>query len=93
MRTQNTGYTDTHAASGLDHVFPPIDVWDNQFQAYEILIDDPEFTSVCPKTSLQEPEGIPVSLPQSGDLSGKHRQPGVERHREGYGPAMGRCEG
>ncbi len=54
MRTQNTGYTDTHAASGLDYVFPPIDVWENQFPGYEILIDDPEFTSICPKTSLPD---------------------------------------
>ena len=54
MRTQNTGYTDTHAASGLDHVFPSIDTWANQFPGYEILIDDPEFTSICPKTSLPD---------------------------------------
>jgi len=54
MATQNTGYTDDHAASGLDASFPPIDTWRNQFAAYEILIDDPEFTSVCPKTSLPD---------------------------------------
>lgn len=54
MRTQNTGYTDTHAASGLDHTFPSIDTWANQFPGYEILIDDPEFTSICPKTSLPD---------------------------------------
>ena len=54
MHTQSTGYTDDHAASGLDHTFPPIDTWQNQFQSYEILIDDPEFTSVCPKTSLPD---------------------------------------
>lgn len=54
MGTQNTGYTDDHAKSGLDHQFPSIDTWENQFQGYEILIDDPEFTSVCPKTSLPD---------------------------------------
>ena len=54
MRTQKTGYTDDHAASGLDHVFPSIDTWANQFAAYEILIDDPEFTSICPKTGLPD---------------------------------------
>ena len=52
--TQNTGYTDDHAKSGLDTTFPPIDTFENQFKAYEILIDDPEFTSVCPKTSLPD---------------------------------------
>jgi 7-cyano-7-deazaguanine reductase len=54
MRTQNTGYTDDHAASGLDFEFPSIDTWKNQFQGYEILIDDPEFTSICPKTGLPD---------------------------------------
>lgn len=54
MRSQNTGYTDDHAASGLDHPFPSIDTWANQFQGYEILIDDPEFTSICPKTGLPD---------------------------------------
>jgi len=54
MLTQNTGYTDDHAAAGLDATFPVIDTWKNQFAAYEILIDDPEFTSVCPKTGLPD---------------------------------------
>jgi 7-cyano-7-deazaguanine reductase len=54
MPTQNTGYTDTHAAAGLDAKFPSIDTWANQFRGYEILVDDPEFTSVCPKTGLPD---------------------------------------
>src|SRR5579864_9845797 len=54
MPTQNTGYTDTHAAAGLKTNFPEIDTWANQFRAYEILVDDPEFTSVCPKTGLPD---------------------------------------
>jgi 7-cyano-7-deazaguanine reductase len=49
-----TGYTDDHAKSGLDATFPAIETWPNQFQAYEILVDDPEFTSVCPKTGLPD---------------------------------------
>jgi 7-cyano-7-deazaguanine reductase len=47
-------YTDEHAKAGLDHSFPAIETWKNQFPAYEILIDDPEFTSVCPKTGLPD---------------------------------------
>ena len=47
-------YTDEHAAAGLDFPFPAIETWPNHFQAYEILIDDPEFTSVCPKTGLPD---------------------------------------
>src|SRR6266545_7551841 len=48
------GYTPDHAASGLDHDFPPIETWPNQFPGYEIEIDIPEFTSVCPKTGLPD---------------------------------------
>ncbi len=47
-------YTEDHAKSGLDHRFPEIETWPNQFPGYEILIDDPEFTSVCPKTGLPD---------------------------------------
>ena len=47
-------YTDEHAAAGLDHNFPAIETWENQFSGYEILIDDPEFTSICPKTGLPD---------------------------------------
>jgi 7-cyano-7-deazaguanine reductase len=47
-------YTETHAKSGLDAKFPSIETWPNQFPAYEILIDIPEFTSVCPKTGLPD---------------------------------------
>src|SRR6266513_5623221 len=48
------GYTPDHAASGLDHDFPSIECWPNQFPTYEIQIDIPEFTSVCPKTGLPD---------------------------------------
>lgn len=47
-------YTDEHATAGLDWNFPDIETWENQFPGYEILIDDPEFTSVCPKTGLPD---------------------------------------
>jgi 7-cyano-7-deazaguanine reductase len=47
-------YTDAHAEAGLDHRFPAIETWANQFPGYEILIDDPELTSVCPKTGLPD---------------------------------------
>jgi 7-cyano-7-deazaguanine reductase len=49
-----TGYTDDHAKAGLETKFPAIETWQNQFKAYEILVDDPEFTSVCPKTGLPD---------------------------------------
>jgi 7-cyano-7-deazaguanine reductase len=47
-------YTSEHAQAGLDHKFPDIETWPNQFPGYEIVIDDPEFTSVCPKTGLPD---------------------------------------
>ena len=47
-------YTDDHAKAGLDAKFPDIETFPNQFPGYEIVIDDPEFTSVCPKTGLPD---------------------------------------
>ena len=47
-------YTEAHAKSGLDAKFPEIETWPNQFPNYEIIIDVPEFTSVCPKTGLPD---------------------------------------
>jgi 7-cyano-7-deazaguanine reductase len=47
-------YTPEHAESGLDAKFPEIETWPNQFPNYEIVIDIPEFTSVCPKTGLPD---------------------------------------
>jgi len=47
-------YTPEHAQAGLDANFPEIETWPNQFPAYEIVVDDPEFTSVCPKTGLPD---------------------------------------
>ena len=47
-------YTEQHARAGLQARFPEIETWPNQFPAYEIVIDIPEFTSVCPKTGLPD---------------------------------------
>ena len=47
-------YTRQHAEAGLKAKFPDIETWPNQFPAYEIVIDVPEFTSVCPKTGLPD---------------------------------------
>src|SRR6266849_4623559 len=43
-----------HTAAGLKAKFPEIETWPNQFPGYEIIVDDPEFTSVCPKTGLPD---------------------------------------
>src|SRR5258707_1984179 len=47
-------YTRGHAEAGLKTKFPEIETWPNQFPGYEIVVDDPEFTSVCPKTGLPD---------------------------------------
>src|SRR5512137_2976231 len=47
-------YTPQHARSGLNAHFPAIETFPNQFPGYEITIDVPEFTSVCPKTGLPD---------------------------------------
>jgi len=47
-------YTDDHACGGLDAPLPEIETWPNQFRDYEIKIDLPEFSSVCPKTGLPD---------------------------------------
>ena len=52
--SKQPGYTRKHAEAGLDAKFPKIETWPNQFPSYEIVVDDPEFTSVCPKTGLPD---------------------------------------
>ena len=47
-------YTDEHARAGVDAELPEIETWPNQYRDYEIEIDTPEFTSVCPKTGLPD---------------------------------------
>ena len=54
MPVKSPRYTPEHANSGLDVPLPEIECWPNQFPAYEIVIDNPEFTSVCPKTGLPD---------------------------------------
>ncbi len=47
-------YTEEHAKSGLDAELPALECWPNQFENYEITIEIPEYTSVCPKTGLPD---------------------------------------
>jgi 7-cyano-7-deazaguanine reductase len=48
------GYKPELALSGADSPLPPIETWPNQHRGYEIRIEHPEFTSVCPKTKLPD---------------------------------------
>lgn len=47
-------YTEEHARAGVKAPLPEIATWENQYPGYEIVIDIPEFTSVCPKTGLPD---------------------------------------
>lgn len=42
------------AGSGLGAKLPPLEGFANQHKGYEIRIDIPEYTSVCPKTGLPD---------------------------------------
>jgi 7-cyano-7-deazaguanine reductase len=47
-------YTDRHARSGIESRLPAIETWPNQFKGYEITIEVPEYTAICPKTGLPD---------------------------------------
>ena len=49
-----SAYTIKEAKAGLAAKLPAIDTFPNQFSGYEIKIEVPEFTSVCPKTGLPD---------------------------------------
>lgn len=49
------GYTDAHAAAGVDAPLPSLETWPSQYpEDYEVVITVPEFTSICPKTALPD---------------------------------------
>jgi 7-cyano-7-deazaguanine reductase len=48
------GYTEAHAKSGITAPLPEIDTWPNQYKGYEITIEIPEYTAICPKTGLPD---------------------------------------
>ncbi|MCX5866631.1 MAG: preQ(1) synthase [Proteobacteria bacterium] len=47
-------YTEAHARAGLSEKLPAIECFENQFPGYEITIEIPEFTSICPRTGLPD---------------------------------------
>jgi 7-cyano-7-deazaguanine reductase len=53
-RITRLGYTEEHARSGLDVPLPPIETFPNQFKGYEVTIEIPEYTAICPKTGLPD---------------------------------------
>ncbi len=47
-------HTDKEAKAGLAVKLPALETFPNQFRGYEITVEIPEFTSVCPKTGLPD---------------------------------------
>ncbi len=48
------GYDVRHAQSGIDARLPALETWPNQYTGYEITIEIPEYTAICPKTGLPD---------------------------------------
>lgn len=46
--------TEKEAKAGLKDKLPAIETFPNQFPDYEIKVEYPEFTSICPKTGLPD---------------------------------------
>jgi len=48
------GYNEDHATSGTTTPLPDIETFQNQYKGYEITIEIPEYTAICPKTGLPD---------------------------------------
>ena len=53
-KPSSEGYTDFHAKSGIATSLPELETWPNQYSGYEITIEIPEYTAICPKTQLPD---------------------------------------
>ncbi len=55
MKTDRSGgYGEREARAGLKDRLPRLETFPNQFRGYEVRIEVPEFTSICPKTGLPD---------------------------------------
>lgn len=54
-------YTAEHARAGVRAKLPKLETWPNQFPGYTITTRFPEYSSVCPKTSLPDFGTITIS--------------------------------
>ncbi len=54
LRTTRLGYNERHAKSGITTPLPEIETFPNQYKGYEITIEIPEYTAICPKTGLPD---------------------------------------
>lgn len=54
LRSTKLGYNDQHAKSGITAPLPEIETFPNQYTGYDITIEIPEYTAICPKTNLPD---------------------------------------
>jgi len=54
LRAAKPGYNERHAKSGITAPLPDIETFPNQYKGYEITIEIPEYTAICPKTGLAD---------------------------------------
>lgn len=54
QNTSKLGYNEQHAKSGITAPLPDIETFPNQYKGYEITIEIPEYTAICPKTGLPD---------------------------------------
>jgi 7-cyano-7-deazaguanine reductase len=47
-------YTAAHAKAGIKAKLPSLECWPNQYLRFEVTLEIPEFTSVCPRTGLPD---------------------------------------
>ncbi len=51
---EESPYTAQQATNGIHAPLPLLETWPNQFPGYEITIEIPEYTAICPKTHLPD---------------------------------------
>jgi 7-cyano-7-deazaguanine reductase len=61
------GYSERHAKSGITASLPDIETFPNQYKGYEITIEIPEYTAICPKTGLPDFGTITVHYMPDGE--------------------------
>lgn len=54
QRITKVGYNERHAKSGITTALPDIETFRSQYKGYEITIEVPEYTAICPKTDLPD---------------------------------------
>ena len=53
-QTTQLSYNEDHAKSGITAPLPDIETFPNQYRGYDITIEIPEYTAICPKTGLPD---------------------------------------